>query len=417
MITMENSARGALSGPFVASAEVAALRTAASEKTAELCARDYARNLRAVVLTGSLARDEATWVRETRGWRLLGDAEFLLVFEPRVALPAPSAFHSLGQEIQDVLRRDGVLGSIQLAPVYPKYLRRLQPHIFAYELRACGQVLWGEPDVLSLIPPFTVADIPLEDAWRLLANRMIELLEALAGLATLTGSVPESLRYRTVKLYLDMATSLLLFAGSYAPTYRERQCRLAALADAGADDRWPFPLGPFAQQVSVSTDLKLGSKWASSAEGGWDFWRQVFRYARLLWRWELARLAQGPPGATDRQLMRTWMRHQPLARRLRGWMFVWRAFGWLRSWRWWPRWARLAAQGSPRYWVYSAAYRLFCQLPEVLQAEDHREMSRPLVGELFSSLPVVRHSELRNWAELVSQVAWNYHSFLEPTRA
>jgi hypothetical protein len=420
-MTMDNQASSSLSAPFVVSGEVAGLRTAIGEKTAELCARDYARSLCAVVLTGSLARDEATWVREATGWRLLGDAEFLLVFEPRAALPPPPARQCLAQEIQDVLRRDGILGRVQLAPVYPKYLRRLQPHIFAYELRACGRVVWGDSSILSLIPPFSVIDIPLEDAWRLLANRMIEHLEAAAEVDLCGGSVPEGLRYRTVKLYLDMATSLLVFAGSYAPAYTERLRRLRILADTEPKGSWPFPLGPFAQQVGVSTDLKLSSEWRSGAEAGWDFWRQGHRYARLLWRWELARLANGRQTAADGELMRNWMRRQPFAQRLRGWLFVWRARGWLRSWQWWVRWARLAGGGSPRYWVYFAAHSLFRQLPEVLEREGHREMSRALLNEVASSLPVVRHSEaggrVPGWAELVAEVAWNYHRFLEPTRA
>jgi hypothetical protein len=278
--------------------------------------------------------------------------------------------------------------------------------------------VWGEPDILSLIPSFTAADIPLEDAWRLLANRMVEQLEATAGIKTFAGNAPERLRYLTVKLYLDMATSLLLFAGTYAPAYRERQRRLRVLADAETDESWPFPLGPFAERVSVSTDIKLGGEWGSSTEAEWDLWRQGLQYARLLWCWELARLAQGPPGATDRQLMRTWMRRQSFAGRLRGWMFVWRACGWLRSWRWWLHWARLAAEGPPRYWVYSAAHSLFCQLPEVV---DDGTVRDSLGKDVLHRLPLVRRPEEAksplHWADLVGDVAWNYHRFLEPTRA
>lgn len=422
MMTMENPATDPLFAPFVASGEVKALRTVVGERTAELCARDYARRLRAVVLTGSLARDEATWVREAGGRRLLGDAEFLLVFEQRAALPPQPAFDSLAQEIQGALGRDGILARVQLAPVYPRYFRRLRPHIFAYELRACGWVVWGDFSILSLIPALSVADIPLEDAWRLLANRMIEQLEAAAGIEKCTGSLPEGLRYRTVKLYLDMATSLLVFAGAYAPAYRERQRRLRILASAAeTDESWPFPLKTFAQQVDVAADLKLNSEEEESVPVGWDFWRQGLQYARLLWRWELARLTNGRQGVPEAELMRGWMRRQPFVQRLRGWMFVWRAGGWLRSWRWWWRWARLAGGGSPRYWVYFAAYSLFCQLPEVLEGEGHGEMSHALVIEVASSLPVIRQSEadgrVRGWAELVDEVTWNYHRFLEPTRA
>jgi hypothetical protein len=284
-------------------------------------------------------------------------------------------------------------------------------------LRACGRVVWGDSSILSLIPAFSTVDIPLEDAWCLLANRMLEHLEAAAATDTRAASVPEGLRYRTTKLYLDMATSLLVFAGSYAPTYRERRRRLEILAHtAGTDQGWPFPLRPFSQQVNLSTGLKLEDVWEESAAAGWDLWRQGLQYARLLWRWELARLAQPRSAAQDAELMEVWMRCQPFAQRLRGWMFVWRAVGWLRSWRWWLRWARLATRVSPRSCVYSAAYSLFCQLPQVLEAEAQRDIPNALAGELLSSLPVLRRSAV-SWAELVDEVTWNYHSFLEPTRA
>jgi hypothetical protein len=422
MMALENPPTDPLSESLVASSEVVALRITVAEKTTEFCSRDYASRLRAIVLTGSLARDEATWVPEAREWRLLGDAEFFLVFESGTRLPSRPALGFLQREIQSVLERDRIVAQVQLAPVYAEYFTELRPHIFAYELRTCALVVWGEASILALIPGFTAADIPLEDAWRLLANRMIELLKAVAMTGTSATAVPEGLRYRTAKLYLDMATSLLVFAGSYAPTYRERQRRLGILANtAGTDRDWPFPLGPFVQQVNTSTGLKLKGEWRESAALGWEVWRQGLQYARLLWRWELARLTHGRPGAEGSELMQTWMRRQPFAQRLRGWMFVWRTCGWVRGWRWWPRWARLFAGGSPRSWTYSAAYGLFCQLPEVLEAGGDTGASTQVAEEVMNCLPVVRNPGTKStklgWRQLVDEVVWNYQRFLEQTQA
>jgi hypothetical protein len=422
MMTLKNPATDPLSKPFVASSEVAALRTVVGEKTAVLCARDYAPGLRAVVLTGSLARNEATWVRQARGWRLLGDAEFFLVFEPGARLPSRPVLSVLEGEIRTILEPNGIVAHVQLAPVHAVYFTGLRPHIFAYELRVCGRVVWGDASILTLIPGFPAADIPLEDAWRLLANRMIEHLEAVAATGTGAASVPEGLCYRTAKLYLDMATSLLVFAGCYAPTYKERRRRLEILATAAeTDEGWPFPLGPFSQQVNLSTDLKLNGESRESTALGWQVWRQGVQYARLLWRWELARLTHGGPAVEGSELMQTWRRRQPFAQRLRGWMFVCRTCGGVRSWRWWPRWVRLFAGGSPRSWAYSAAYGLFCQLPEVLEAGVDPRAPAQLAEEVMSWLPVVRRpwtkSTKLGWGELVDEVVWNYQRFLEPTRA
>src|SRR6185503_7211717 len=47
---------------------------------ARLCARVVGDRARAIVLTGSLSRGEATLKRDGLGWRALGDATFLIVF-------------------------------------------------------------------------------------------------------------------------------------------------------------------------------------------------------------------------------------------------------------------------------------------------------------------------------------------------
>ena len=56
--------------------DAAALRATIGTETARLCAERYGVHLRAVVLTGSLARDEATWRTDGIKWSALGDAEF-----------------------------------------------------------------------------------------------------------------------------------------------------------------------------------------------------------------------------------------------------------------------------------------------------------------------------------------------------
>lgn len=418
MSGMANLQLEAASTPTVLPANLVALREKVAQKTAEFCLRAHSPHALALVLTGSLARDEATWVGEGESGKLMGDAEFLLVLRAGVAEPPRAAIDSLEKEIQSALRRDGISAYVQLAPVYPGYFRELRPRVFAYELQERGRVVWGDASVLALIPHFTAADIPLEDAWRLLANRMIELLEATTEVERFGKEVPERLRYRTVKLYLDMATSLLLFAGEYAPGYGERRQRLQQLADsAPAGGSWPFSLGEFARQVSLATDLKLQGGRPSGAEVGWESWQEALRYARLLWDWEIARLVEGAAGKNGGELLQRWMRRQAPAG-LRGWMFTWRACGWLRSFPNWPRWFRLAGGGSPRYWVYCAAHILFCQLPAALSAGPEGQAKE--LAAALRALPVVRRAktgQAPSWKQLVDEVAWNYHHFAEPTRA
>src|SRR5437867_3961265 len=63
--------------PSAASPEI--LKAMICEETAATCAEFYGEHLRAVVLTGSLARDEATFVDDGVACALLGDADFLVV--------------------------------------------------------------------------------------------------------------------------------------------------------------------------------------------------------------------------------------------------------------------------------------------------------------------------------------------------
>ena len=157
----------------------AALRDLICAETRAVCQQTYGQTLRAIVLTGSLARNEATFVERPDGSTLLGDAEFLLVFHSGAPLPSAGDAQRMRVEIEGRLLRRGLRGTVTVSGVPPSYLRRLRPSIFAYELTAYGSVIAGDRSVLDLVSRFAVSEIPLEDAWRLLANRIVEQLETL----------------------------------------------------------------------------------------------------------------------------------------------------------------------------------------------------------------------------------------------
>lgn len=380
----------------------------------------YAGALRAVVLTGSLARSEGTIAVDGGRSLVLGDAEFLVVLADRAQLPTSAATHAIAGTIHADLRELGVVCPITLSPVHAGYLRALRPAVFAYELRSCGRVVWGDPDVLRLIPDFAAADIPTEDAWRLLCNRLIEQLELVPDLDRSTAGASKQGLYRTVKLYLDMATSLLVFAGSYEPTYRGRSQRLMELAGrAGRSEAYPFHLEHFAEIVALCTRWKLDGGAGPVPEG--MSWYSAVERGRRLWRWEVAHMAQASVALSDHELLATLLDRQSVGERARGWLHVLRKHGWHRSWRLWPRWARLARRGSPRYLVYAAACQtLFEQLDDRLPGPGApaRDAAREAA---WANLPVVRPSAraatTRPWADLVAEISWNYREFLVDTRA
>ena len=358
------------------------------------------RNLRAIILTGSMTRNEATWVQSGAALRVRGDAEFILVFHDK--LPSDLEIGRLELDIQCNLVAEGIECKICLSPVLPSYLVRLKPHIFGFELISSGRVIWGDEDILSLVPPFSVGDIPLEDACRLLSNRLIELLEVIARSPT-----AEETRYNVIKLYLDMATSFLLFKGEYAPTYRARSEQLRTLAQM-SNEPWPIRSTDFAETVERCTECKLNPE---SGEHNPPTWTDAVGSARLLWRWQLARLAGvALTNSSDDELLKIWMRGQSIGARLRGWAYVLRKRGWYRSWREWPHWLRLAWRSSPRYCIYAAACNLLfaqIQFPSGL---------RPAWWWL-PTVPKEAGNAVGAWQPTAVAIARNYHDYLEFTAA
>lgn len=397
------------------------------QETAERCAAQYGTRMRALVITGSAARGEATVIAEVDRSHLLGDAEFLLIFHPGSQLPSTAEVQALQGRIESALADRRIVAAVTLSASHPDYLAKLRPHIFAYELRTCGRVISGDPEILGLIPSFPASAIPLEDAWRLLSNRLVEQLELADELAAQSGAARFDGHYRTVKLYLDMATSLLLFACDYAPTYRERAERLSRLAEEEQPEaQWPFPLFEFAARVTTSTQLKLGRSAADRAEAAGEpaaaiIWDEALSYARALWRWELARLTGGDSRLPDQELLRRWMRAQPLRQRLRGWLYAARVIGWRDSLRHWTRWAQHARYSSPRYCVYAAACELAFRLPSLARPAVPDPWIEAEWDEVRGWLPVTQPAPSLHrrapWQGLAADILWNYRKFLVDTRS
>jgi hypothetical protein len=419
---MESPAAAASPAPDVDTRAAVSLRDAASSlicsAVVETCAEAFAPQLRAIILMGSLARDEGTFQPMESGTLLLGDAEFLLLFHDQFPLPPAARVAALESAVEARLQRESLRADVQLSPCHSRYLRSLEPHVLAYELRVGGRVLWGEPDVLSLVPPFSCEQIPREDAWRLLCNRLVELLEPLAALRWPCPRPSRALRYRTAKLYLDMATSFLLFAGAYAPTYRDRAQALRRLAErAGANVECPLPLDAFASRVEACTRYKLQGTGGADL-GSWSSWREVVGQAHVLWRWELARMTGSSEEASDRALWERWRRRQPPKVRMRGWLHVLRSRGWHRSWRQWLRWFGMALRSAPRSSIYAAGTGLVFALSTRLDAEPPPDID---CAELTSRLPTRERARPEvgraPWQQAAHEVSLNYREFLVGTRS
>jgi hypothetical protein len=222
--------------------------------------------------------------------------------------------------------------------------------------------------------------------------------------------------YRTVKLYLDLATSLLVFVGGYAPTYAERARNLRA--DAGVEAAmalWPLPLDRFVADVTACTEWKLCAT-GPALDGERALWERGIACARALWRWELSCLLGSDAGAPAFALMTRWMRSQPFVGRLRGWAHVIRKRGRQASWREWSRWLTLASYGSPRHLVYLAAAMLLFELDEPHAAVNGAGIPPRLV-QLGRRLPMAHGHAEESLRTFAASVVSNYKNLVVETRA
>jgi hypothetical protein len=372
----------------------------------------FSAGLRSVVLTGSLARGEGTWRRHDGRARLAGDAELMLVFDRRSALPAAALILSAEQLIEARLAADGIDAKIGLSPITTSYLRSLRPHIFAYELRVHGKTIWGDL-LLDLAPPFAPTDIPLEDGFRLLMNRIIELLEALS-LDDCQRPLGEQIRNKASKLCLDMATSFLLFCGRYEPSYRARSQALAEyLAHSPVA---PIPAARFVERTKLASRWKLSETLRQpivTIEG----LAALIGDVHALWHWELKMLTGSASATDDRAAMRAWRTSQTAAERLHGWVAVVKRCGLGGSAAALPRWTFAALSGSPRRLIYTAASELFFALPEVFHdgLSPVEKVSWLRLRRLLPQPGALAISG--SWRSAAAAIAWNYHYFLVPTRA
>jgi hypothetical protein len=400
------------------SPDQAAVRGLVGEIVVRVCRQKLGASMRSLLLTGSVARDEATMVAHPGGWRVLGDADFIVVLERQAPLPTAGAVATLTAQCESELRADGVVVHVGMAAVHDDYFRRLPAYIFTYELRCCGRVVCGDDNPLELIPAFPASAIDAEDAWRLLANRIIECLELSPSLPERSAATSEELHYRTVKLFLDMATSLLVFLHAYEPTYAGRARKLRQLAEQGGEPAvLPFALKDFAGRVDECTRWKI-----SGGEGVWNSGPEIFRealdYARRLWQWELAKLTATEPGASPEMLFAAAAARQSAWQKIRGWLYVARRSGWLRGLRAWPRWIAMGRRCTPRYFIYEASWRLTGSADEPFGEAEIRR-----IRELLPvSTPCATKAPAEDLAgdarqQLVRAVVWNYRTFLTETRA
>ena len=384
----------------------AALIIPVEEDLVQVCCETFGTALRAVVLTGSLARNEASYRLKEGHAILLSDAEAIVVLRDGAPLPSRQATQSLCGLAEQRLGGRGVRIDVSLSVVHGSYLRRMPPHIYSYELRICGLVLYGEPGILEEIPIYSASDLSREDAWRTLSNRLVEQMEAGAEVGA-----GNALRYGSIKLCLDLASSLLVFSGRFEAGYRARLGRLEEFALTSGAERLPIPIAEFLALLRVCTTAKLQAEVVAGP--GAALAEQVTRWAWQAWLWELERLTGSDRGAGAEEMIRAFGRSLGGERLLRAWLFAVRRAGWLHSASYWTKWLSLFTwKLTPRHAVYLAAYRW-----RQAQLEENSSGERQPMETVCDLLPVDGTARAATAAEAARQLVWNYQEFVMETRA
>lgn len=380
----------------------------------------------AIVLTGSFARGEGSAILAGNRLRVLGDIEFMVFFESGANLANLQGVLNLrARSLQKELAAGGTCCDLEFGAVQADYLRKMQPHIFAYELITHGRTVWGKSDILARAKRFPASALPLWDAWRMLNNRIVEQLESLEFLESGDRAALKRVLYHILKSYIDLGTTCLIFRGRYASTYAARSVELRHWAAEPAHHDGAAFLESLAGRVSASTAFKLSPSAELRPLGIWldqpdlEKLRAEVRRASLdlvillrkVWCWQAAKLAGLP---TDKpreisELAAAVFQTQGWNEKLRGWAKL-AAIPEVRQQRgFYRRAGSFLRRASPRYLIYSVASELYFSLPAVFNGSD------PDVAQLERQLPVVfpEHlSEPRAWWRLRANVITGWRLFL-----
>lgn len=193
-------------------------------------------SLAAVLLVGGFGRGQGGVLWNGERAEILNDYDLLLVVNPMPLARRLSLTWRIN-ELSIQLAHELGLKLVDLGVVDRNRLPKLENRIFTYECRWGSKVLWGDPAVLSEIPPFSAKEIPLEDGARLLMNRGGGLLIAYQYLLRNEPRRFANYERRNFHIELNKAAlavgdAQLLLAGKYHWSYLERAKLLRDLGEA-----------------------------------------------------------------------------------------------------------------------------------------------------------------------------------------
>ncbi len=241
------------------------------ERFIEACAGHLAEtigpdDIEGIFLCGSFALGEGGISRDSSPALLLSDIDILVVLRGydvlKRQLPARHELGSSCEALTDDLRFSG---RVDVGLMLPEDLERMPPRPGVFDLKRHGRRIFGETDVLDLVPDYPREKIGGREAVILLENRIAALLGLFVDRPAEAEGFPYEFVYEIARVYTDIATALLALSGLYTPGYENRSSafseahRRGKLVARVSDD--------LAEQVSRWTLYKLAPS-SSFLEGG-----------------------------------------------------------------------------------------------------------------------------------------------------
>lgn len=180
------------------------------------------KNVQNIVLVGGYGRGEGTPYTDQTIERPFNDYDIIVVSPTRSARQL-AQLHALKQSLASII---GLPVDLHLHTA--KTLAKAAPSLLNVEMQLGHQVIWGEGDPFNAMPPYTLADIPLEEGTRLLMNRgrlLLKVGEKLANKNPLSQEEAIELRKFLFKAFLAMGDCTLLAASKY-DIYYQNKCKL-----------------------------------------------------------------------------------------------------------------------------------------------------------------------------------------------
>jgi predicted nucleotidyltransferase len=177
---------------------------------------DVSLGIVSIILIGSTARKEETYIKKDNESKLLSDIEFLIVIGKKGNVERITEL--LNKNISRIYSREtSGLFHIDYSIYYENKLKFLDKRFINFETKYCGQVFWGDKTILAKFPDITIRNMNYSELQTVVIHRMYSVYKYLKILQDETDKI-----YILARNMLDIVTIILPYEKILLPTYNFR---------------------------------------------------------------------------------------------------------------------------------------------------------------------------------------------------